>query len=493
MRQNSRVEPVLIECTLCHKRYKLDLGKMQEMGVLNPLCPACKTPLPVTMPAPAAIAQDNLVATGPISTNAINQALNSNAPSRPVTLPLPPVAPPPPREATPSPFIPAPYSPPTPAAPAAAPPRLPASAIPTAPTPVVSAAPPAPVTAPQQLLVTNPTPHISATSDSQPLPPLDFSSPPPGSEPAPAPALPPEDEMEQPDIGESTMSSAAMAAAMAARNKLPPGYNFTLSGMDGPAAGHKLTLAQSRVVIGRKRGEFILEGDSEASSEHAAVEVRALGSYFLTDLGSTNGTFLNEKKIAGTVALSDRDIIRAGGSSLLFVVTVLEDEHLPPPAAVAPEVLAPPPGAIVTGALGNAGPAPVPAPEEEEDMPEGLPGYLPKPTPVPPNYRFYLKFMEGDMTGEVFEMKGGRGYTLGRSRECDVPLGDIKASRVHTKIYILGVDKYFVQDMGSTNGTFLNEQKVLDILPLKNQDQVRVGLTKLKFIVLKLPPGQSGL
>lgn len=428
------MEPVLIECTLCHKRYNLDLGKMREMGVTNPACPACKTPLPVDLSPVAiprvgeitgAIKPDELkriVAQGQAEASAHAQAateataeLASDRAHRAINTPPVMAAPPP-----------APYMPPA---------------------PMVVSAPAEPVS-----------PQASSFEQDEP----DFDAP---------------------DVGEATISSAMMASQLAKANKLPEGYNFTVSCIDGPAAGKKISMDSNRCVIGRRKGDFILTGDGEASSEHAVIDVRSMGNYFVNDLGSTNGTFLNDKKISGPTPLNDRDIVRVGSCTLLFVVTVKEDEI--PVTAPVPPVLAPPPGA---GAVGSA-----PLPPPSEAVIPDLPAFLPKPTPVPPNYRFYLKFMEGDMTGEVFEMKGGRGYSMGRSRDCDVPLGDIKASRVHARIFILGVDKYFTQDLTSTNGTFLNEQKVLDVLPLKNQDVIRVGLTKMKFIVLKLPPGQQTL
>ena len=423
------MEPVLIECTLCHKRYNLDLGKMREMGVMNPACPACKTPLPVDLsPTPLSRLGEITGAIKPEEAKRVVQQAQASA-SAEATAELagdraqraintPPVV----RAAPP----PAPYIPPA---------------------PMVVSAPPAPIV--------------------QPV----------------APQVEDEPDFDAPDIGEATISSAMMASQLAKANKLPEGYNFTVSCIDGPAAGKKLSMDSNRCVIGRRKGDFILTGDGEASGEHAVIDIRSYGNYFVNDLGSTNGTFLNDKKISGPTPLNDRDIVRVGSCTLLFVVTVKEDEA--PVTAPVPAVLAPPPGA---GAVGSA-----PLPPPSEMVIPDLPAFLPKPTPVPPNYRFYLKFMEGDMTGEVFEMKGGRGYSMGRSRDCDVPLGDIKASRVHARIFILGVDKYFIQDLTSTNGTFLNEQKVLDVLPLKNQDVIRVGLTKMKFIVLKLPPGQQNL
>ena len=49
--------------------------------------------------------------------------------------------------------------------------------------------------------------------------------------------------------------------------------------------------------------------DTSVSRQHAVIQ-RKNGQFFVTDLGSTNGTFVNEKRISGTVQLQDGDNIR---------------------------------------------------------------------------------------------------------------------------------------------------------------------------------------
>src|SRR6185369_398641 len=111
--------------------------------------------------------------------------------------------------------------------------------------------------------------------------PAPYLPPPPAAVPAPPPAPtapPPADEpdFDAPDVGEATISSAMMASQLAKANKLPDGYNFTVSCIDGPAAGKKISLTSNRCVIGRRKGEFVLTGDGEASGEHAVIEIRGM-------------------------------------------------------------------------------------------------------------------------------------------------------------------------------------------------------------------------
>lgn len=66
--------------------------------------------------------------------------------------------------------------------------------------------------------------------------------------------------------------------------------------------------------------------------------------------------------------------------------------------------------------------------------------------------------------------------TLGRSPDCTVPLDDPYASDQHARVYRDG-DGWLVLDDGSTNGTYLNQQKVTSPMPLSAGDQIAVGKT----------------
>ena len=53
----------------------------------------------------------------------------------------------------------------------------------------------------------------------------------------------------------------------------------------------------------------MISNATSVSLQHAVIQ-RKNGQFFVTDLGSTNGTFVNEKRISGTVQLQDGDNIR---------------------------------------------------------------------------------------------------------------------------------------------------------------------------------------
>jgi pSer/pThr/pTyr-binding forkhead associated (FHA) protein len=69
--------------------------------------------------------------------------------------------------------------------------------------------------------------------------------------------------------------------------------------------------------------------------------------------------------------------------------------------------------------------------------------------------------------------------TIGRGEACVVVLGDNYASQFHARVYHDN-GGWFVEDMGSTNGTYLNRAKVNEAMPLGVGDQIRIGKTTLE-------------
>ena len=80
--------------------------------------------------------------------------------------------------------------------------------------------------------------------------------------------------------------------------------------------------------------------------------------------------------------------------------------------------------------------------------------------------------------GERFDLFGG--LTIGRSTDADVRIEDRFASGVHARLYGRGA-RYYLEDMNSTNGTFLNGRQLEGESELSDLDEVRIGDTEMRF------------
>ena len=66
--------------------------------------------------------------------------------------------------------------------------------------------------------------------------------------------------------------------------------------------------------------------------------------------------------------------------------------------------------------------------------------------------------------------------TIGRGPECDVIIDDSYSSQAHARLYRDG-SQHLLEDLGSTNGTYLNRQKVANASVVRIGDFVQVGST----------------
>jgi pSer/pThr/pTyr-binding forkhead associated (FHA) protein len=89
-----------------------------------------------------------------------------------------------------------------------------------------------------------------------------------------------------------------------------------------------------------------------------------------------------------------------------------------------------------------------------------------------------LKYTKKDGTQMEFELSE-RPITIGRSPEADVVILDEKSSRIHCGIRLWD-GEFYVKDLKSRNGTYVNDQRV-DVAKLKSGDRIRVGSILFSF------------
>jgi len=87
----------------------------------------------------------------------------------------------------------------------------------------------------------------------------------------------------------------------------------------------------------------------------------------------------------------------------------------------------------------------------------------------------------GPNLGSRFVLDGVREIVVGREPPSELVIPSMVISREHARLYF-SKGFYFVEDLGSTNGTFLNDTRVEVPVPLQINDRIRLGTVILKFL-----------
>lgn len=77
-------------------------------------------------------------------------------------------------------------------------------------------------------------------------------------------------------------------------------------------------------------------------------------------------------------------------------------------------------------------------------------------------------------------MPVGDELTIGRAAACTLTLDDTYVSQQHARI-LRRDGQHLVDDLGSTNGTFVNRERIAAPVVLKPGDRVQIGSTVLEF------------
>jgi diguanylate cyclase (GGDEF)-like protein len=86
-----------------------------------------------------------------------------------------------------------------------------------------------------------------------------------------------------------------------------------------------------------------------------------------------------------------------------------------------------------------------------------------------------LRVARGVETGRHFLLTEKQNFILGRSSECAIVIPDASCSRKHAEIFIATSGQIFLRDLGSTNGTCINGNKISAPQELKENDVILVG------------------
>jgi pSer/pThr/pTyr-binding forkhead associated (FHA) protein len=207
-------------------------------------------------------------------------------------------------------------------------------------------------------------------------------------------------------------------------------------------------LTKDVTTIGRKQADIILD-DGKMSSTHA--EIRRTGNkFFIKDLKSTNGTYLNRKPIS-SAPLMDQDVVELGRTTLCFYEDT-RDYH------------------------GANADAEIPTPRRKTEIEVTNTQEMMTTTKTLQQVPIKLQILQGPDEGKRFSFR--KSHILIGRKGADVALLDVDISRAHAMVEVLGGASIFLRDLESTNGTFLNGRKV-QVERLKPGDEIGVGNTKI--------------
>lgn len=90
------------------------------------------------------------------------------------------------------------------------------------------------------------------------------------------------------------------------------------------------------------------------------------------------------------------------------------------------------------------------------------------------------------MALEPAELRGrdysiGDEITVGRAAGCQITLDDTYVSQLHARVFARE-GQFWVEDLGSTNGTYLNRQKVSSATAVRKGDHLQVGSVVLEVV-----------
>lgn len=240
-------------------------------------------------------------------------------------------------------------------------------------------------------------------------------------------------------------------------------------------------VSQPRVVIGRAGdGADLVVQDERISRRHCALEHSPAG-YLLRDLGGANGLLLNGKPLAVATVLRSGDLIDLGQSKMLFVAD--DTRVAPAPSQEETSVRHARPTGGVDGPDG-------PDREPRGELPSAAPSLavagetVPAPASAPAGARdaegaahYVLRYEKGG--GKRTLPLGTDPLTIGRHASCGLVLHDDSVSSRHARIEPRA-DGYWIIDLESTNGVYLNGQRVHEAL-LKPGHRIRLGHVAVSF------------
>ena len=218
------------------------------------------------------------------------------------------------------------------------------------------------------------------------------------------------------------------------------------------------TIEDTPVFIGRKSDNHIVLEDKNVSRKHAQI-LKVDDAYIIRDLDSTGGTRLNNESVVEK-DIHTGDIIEIGNYKLLFDSGIPEDER--------------------TAFDGEEGTSL----DDGTALDQDRTMFFEEP-------QAKLLVVKSDNLVDEISIEAEE-LIFGREDGTDITIEDKRVSRQHCKIWRDG-SEYKITDLGSSNGTFVNGQKVSESV-ITDGDRIQIGSNIFEFCVeTPVLPGKKSI
>ncbi len=272
---------------------------------------------------------------------------------------------------------------------------------------------------------------------------------------------------------------------------------------NGRWQGQRLDLKRAIITLGRDEEVNDIWVDDDLVSRNHAELSWFENQIYLTDCNSLNGIVVNGVRIRGFIPIQQGDILEMGSQQFVFHLAQHTEFSLDLSDPLAHHQWHSSLESLTgrANAIGNNTPVAPTRPLSDRKVPNPITPLAPLFIPqhiVTPHWQETaqiekistrpftpeaasgaLKFHDGPLAGKIFPLDQAV-ISVGRGVECDITVEDVSISRWHTQ-FLRQPTGNFVQDLGSRNGTKVNEVLLTEPRPLMEGDIILIGNIHLEY------------